>query len=51
MAQTRLDERAFRWALNENAMATAKLAEGIRLFAADLRALHVALAPAQAHRG
>jgi transaldolase len=31
-----LDERAFRWALNEDAMATEKLAEGIRLFAADL---------------
>ena len=31
-----LDERSFRWALNEDAMATEKLAEGIRLFAADL---------------
>ena len=30
-----LDERAFRWALNEDAMATDKLAEGIRAFAAD----------------
>jgi transaldolase len=30
------DERAFRWAMNENAMATEKLAEGIRLFARDL---------------
>jgi transaldolase len=29
------DEKGFRWALNEDAMATAKLAEGIRLFAAD----------------
>jgi transaldolase len=29
------DERAFRWALNEDAMATEKLAEGIRAFAAD----------------
>jgi transaldolase len=29
------DENAFRWALNEDAMATEKLAEGIRLFAAD----------------
>lgn len=29
------DEKAFRWDLNEDAMATAKLAEGIRLFAAD----------------
>lgn len=31
-----LDEPAFRWALNEDAMATEKLAEGIRLFARDL---------------
>jgi transaldolase len=30
-----LDEPAFRWALNEDAMATEKLAEGIRAFAAD----------------
>jgi transaldolase len=30
-----LDEKAFRWALNEDAMATEKLAEGIRAFAAD----------------
>ncbi|MHB2167231.1 transaldolase [Alsobacter sp. R-9] len=32
-------ESAFRFALNEDAMATEKLAEGIRLFAKDLRAL------------
>jgi len=31
----RLDEAAFRYALNDDAMATEKLAEGIRLFAAD----------------
>ena len=30
-----MDEAAFRWALNEDAMATEKLAEGIRAFAAD----------------
>ena len=29
------DERSFRWALNEDAMATEKLAEGIRAFGAD----------------
>jgi len=29
------DEKAFRWALNEDPCATNKLAEGIRLFAAD----------------
>ncbi len=34
-----LDERRFRWALNEDAMATEKLAEGIRRFAADQRTL------------
>jgi transaldolase len=33
--QLRLDEPAFRFALNEDAMATEKLAEGIRAFAAD----------------
>lgn len=31
-----LDEKTFRWMLNENAMATEKLAEGIRRFTADL---------------
>jgi transaldolase len=30
-----VDEKAFRWLLNENAMATEKLAEGVRNFAAD----------------
>jgi transaldolase len=33
------DEPSFRFALNEDAMATEKLAEGIRQFAKDLRAL------------
>lgn len=31
-----LDEKTFRWMLNEDAMATEKLAEGIRRFSADL---------------
>src|SRR5437667_9181484 len=31
-----LDEKKFRWLLNENAMATEKLAEGIRKFGADV---------------
>lgn len=31
-----LDEKAFRWMLNEDAMATDKLSEGIRKFAADI---------------
>ncbi|MBY0572874.1 MAG: transaldolase, partial [Undibacterium sp.] len=30
-----MDEKSFRMALNEDAMATEKLAEGIRLFCAD----------------
>jgi transaldolase len=30
------DEKKFRWLLNENAMATEKLSEGIRKFAADI---------------
>ncbi|MGB6054203.1 MAG: transaldolase [Burkholderiaceae bacterium] len=35
LQRLRLDEKAFRYALNEDAMATEKLAEGIRLFCAD----------------
>ena len=34
-----MDEKAFRWEMNQNAMATEKLAEGIRLFAKDLAEL------------
>jgi transaldolase len=34
-----LDEKAFRWMLNEDAMATEKLSEGIRRFNADLNKL------------
>ncbi|MGR6805624.1 transaldolase [Sphaerotilus natans] len=33
--EVHFDEAAFRWALNEDAMATEKLAEGIRAFAVD----------------
>ncbi len=39
-----LDESAFRWALNEDAMATEKLAEGIRLFARDQEKLEACCA-------
>ncbi|GEK48761.1 transaldolase [Bisbaumannia pacifica] len=39
-----LDEAEFRWALNEDAMATEKLAEGIRKFMADQRKLETLLA-------
>jgi len=35
-AKISLDEKKFRWMMNEDAMATEKLAEGIRGFAADL---------------
>ncbi|MFZ5561090.1 MAG: transaldolase [Pseudomonadota bacterium] len=38
-----LDEKTFRWQLNQDAMATEKLAEGIRLFAADLVKLETLL--------
>ncbi len=34
-----LDEKGFRWMLNEDQMATEKLSDGIRLFAHDLNAL------------
>jgi len=35
LEKLQLDEKRFRWLFNENAMATEKLAEGIRLFNAD----------------
>ena len=38
-AKLSLDEKTFRFMLNEDAMATEKLAEGIRVFAQDLHAL------------
>ena len=38
-----LDEAAFRWQHNEDAMATDKLADGIRRFAADQRKLEALL--------
>jgi transaldolase len=41
---TRLDEKSFRYALNEDAMATEKLAEGIRSFVKDLRSLRTLVA-------
>lgn len=39
-----LDESAFRWQMNEDAMGTEKLAEGIRLFARDQEKLETLLA-------
>ncbi|KAF1066631.1 MAG: Transaldolase [Pseudomonas citronellolis] len=38
-----LDESSFRWQMNEDAMATEKLAEGIRLFARDQEKLEALL--------
>jgi transaldolase len=38
-----LDEQSFRWALNSDAMATEKLAEGIRNFASDAKKVEVLL--------
>jgi len=43
-APTRLDEKSFRFALNEDAMATEKLSEGIRQFVKDLRSLRALVA-------
>ena len=42
--RTRLEEKTFRFELNEDAMATEKLAEGIRQFVKDLRALRALVA-------
>ncbi|CDJ66286.1 Transaldolase, related [Eimeria necatrix] len=39
IAKLHLNEKTFRWMLNEDAMATEKLAEGIRNFAADMNKL------------
>ena len=43
-ARETLDESLFRWRMNEDAMATEKLAEGIRLFARDQEKLEALLA-------
>jgi len=40
---TKLNEKGFRWDMNEDAMATQKLAEGIRNFAADQEKLETML--------
>jgi transaldolase len=44
MKKVTYDEKSFRFALNEDAMATEKTAEGIRVFAADVRKLEQVLA-------
>ena len=45
--RVRFDEKHFRWAHNEDAMATEKLAEGIRLFAADVLKLEALVGAAR----
>jgi transaldolase len=42
--QVSMDEKTFRWMLNEDAMATEKLSEGIRRFAVDLGKLEQMIA-------
>lgn len=44
IAKVEMNESLFRWMLNEDAMATEKLAEGIRGFASDLEKLRIYLA-------
>jgi transaldolase len=44
IARLSFNERSFRWAVNEDAMATEKLSEGIRIFAADLGKLRAEVA-------
>ena len=44
VADVQADELGFRWQMNEDAMATEKLAEGIRQFAADIGKLKTLLA-------
>lgn len=39
IAKIDMDEKAFRWMMNEDAMATEKLAHGIRSFGADIEKL------------
>jgi transaldolase len=43
-AKINLDEKGFRWMLNEDAMATEKLSDGIRQFAKDLATLRATVA-------
>src|SRR5690606_29715065 len=43
-ARVTLDEKTFRFLLNEDAMATEKLSEGIRSFVKDLRGLRALVA-------
>jgi transaldolase len=49
IAQVQMDENTFRWMVNEDAMATEKLADGIRRFAADLVKLEQVIAKLLKH--
>jgi len=49
-AKVSLDEKAFRWMQNEDAMATEKLAQGIRAFAVDQVKLEDLIAPTGARK-
>ncbi|HXJ75040.1 MAG TPA: transaldolase family protein, partial [Candidatus Dormibacteraeota bacterium] len=44
LTKLELDEKRFRWLFNEDAMATEKTAEGIRLFNADAQKLEKLIA-------
>ncbi len=46
VARVEMNEKAFRWMFNEDAMAVEKTAEGIRLFAADINKLEAQIAAA-----
>lgn len=48
--QVEMDEATFRWMLNEDEMATDKLSEGIRKFAADSKKLSQLLENIITHR-
>ena len=48
LPEVHFDEASFRWALNADAMATEKLAEGIRAFAADAVKLEALVEKARA---
>jgi transaldolase len=48
VARAPLSEASLRWQLNDDAMATEKLAEGIRLFTADTLKLEQQLAALRA---
>ena len=43
LSKIELDESEFRFQMNEDEMATTKLAEGIRKFSADVRSLELML--------